>query len=68
MINVENVKWKYSSGGIPNFILIARNMHLRKTYKNKITFISKNNEKKTFELKPKTEVAADIFSEILSCI
>ena len=36
--------------------------------KNKITFISKNNEKKTFELKPKTEVAADIFSEILSCI
>jgi phosphopantothenoylcysteine decarboxylase/phosphopantothenate--cysteine ligase len=38
------------------------------TNTNKITFIDKNQEKVPFELKPKTEVAADILNEILKRI
>ena len=33
---------------------------------NKITYIDKNNAIKTFELKTKADVAADIWNEILS--
>lgn len=36
--------------------------------KNKITFIRKNGTNTTFELKPKTEVAVDIFAQITACL
>jgi len=36
--------------------------------KNKITFIRKNGTATTFDLKPKTEVAADIFAQITSSL
>ena len=36
--------------------------------KNKITFIRKNGTATTFDLKPKTEVAADIFSQITASL
>lgn len=36
--------------------------------KNKITLIRKNGTNTTFELKPKTEVAVDIFAQITACL
>ena len=36
--------------------------------KNKITFIRKNGTSTTFDLKPKTEVAADIFAQITASL
>ena len=36
--------------------------------KNKITFIRKNGTATTFDLKPKTEVAADIFAQITASL
>jgi phosphopantothenoylcysteine decarboxylase/phosphopantothenate--cysteine ligase len=36
--------------------------------KNKITFIRKNGTTTTFELKAKTEVAADIFAQITASL
>ena len=36
--------------------------------KNKITFIQKNGTTTSFELKPKTEVAVDIFAQITASL